>query len=95
MPAARLKAALQDDPPRVYVTSRKGITGSEYAASGELKRFVDDIKRQSGAEVMIGFGISTPKDVKDALEVGDIAVVGSAIIKEIQKSRHTTTPGLA
>ncbi|HEX5744307.1 MAG TPA: tryptophan synthase subunit alpha [Candidatus Saccharimonadales bacterium] len=86
MPRERLKAALEDDPKCVYVTSRKGITGSEYAGGGELKRFVDDIRNQSDAEVMIGFGISTPQDVKDALELGDVAVVGSAFIKELQKS---------
>lgn len=86
MPAARLSAELADDPSRVYVTSRRGITGSEYAASDELKKFADDIRHDSKAEIMIGFGIATPADVKDALEVGDIAVVGSAIIKEVQKS---------
>lgn len=86
MPPPRLKAALQDDPPLAYVTSRKGITGSEYAGSGELKRFVGDIRRSADTDIMIGFGISTAKDVKDALELGDVAVVGSAFIKAIQKS---------
>jgi tryptophan synthase alpha chain len=86
MPAARLAAQLKDDPNRVYVTSRKGITGTGYSGTRELEEFVKAIRKQSYCEVMIGFGISTPKDVKDALEIGDIAVVGSAMIKEIQKS---------
>jgi tryptophan synthase alpha subunit len=33
---------------------------------------------------MIGFGIATPSDVDDALTIGDIAVVGSAVIKSVQ-----------
>lgn len=86
MPATRLKQQLKDNPKRVYVTSRKGITGNEYTGGGGLKRFVDDVRRQSGAEVMIGFGIATPKDVEEALSIGDVAVVGSAIIKEFQKA---------
>jgi tryptophan synthase alpha subunit len=35
---------------------------------------------------MIGFGISSPADVKNALRLGDVAVVGSAIIKKLQAS---------
>lgn len=86
MPAARLAEQLKGKPNRLYVTSRKGITGNEYAGSGELKRFIGDIRAQSKAQIFVGFGISTPQDVKDALGLGDVAVVGSAFIKTIQQS---------
>jgi tryptophan synthase alpha subunit len=86
MPEERLEALLKAEPPHVYVTSRRGITGSEYAGNEELEAFVGKVKSRLAASVMIGFGISTPSDVEDVLKIGDIAVVGSAIIKQLQKS---------
>lgn len=86
MPVERLEAQLAYQPARLYVTSRKGITGTEYTGGGELNKLADKIKQGSQAEVMVGFGIATPKDVEDALKIGDIAVVGSAIINHLQES---------
>jgi tryptophan synthase alpha chain len=86
MPEARLKKLLDGKPELVYVTSQRGITGNEYSGGEELKKFVANIKERSDAKVMIGFGISTAQDVKDALSIGDTAVVGSGIIKKLQAS---------
>ncbi len=86
MPEKRLAGALKFNPKTIYVTSRRGITGNEYAGTEELARFVSDIRNKSDARVMIGFGIASANDVSDALKLGDIAVVGSAIIKRLQES---------
>lgn len=87
---SRLRALLASKPPAVYVTSSQGITGNEYAPAAELKRLVAEIKQLSKAKIMIGFGISTASDVRDALNLGDVAVVGSAVIKTIQTSGVTS-----
>lgn len=86
MPEARLSVALDDNPAHIYVTSRKGITGSEYAGTEELGKFVAGIRGRSDAKVMIGFGIATAQDVQDVLKIGDVAVIGSAIIRRLQES---------
>ena len=93
MPEARLKVVLTARPARVYVTSRRGITGNEYAGGRELEQIVQAIRKASKAEVMIGFGITTPEDVRNALKLGDIAVVGSAVIKRLQESGMPKTLG--
>lgn len=80
----RLRKILALQPSALYITSQQGITGNEYAPAGQLKPFVREVRKMSQAKIMIGFGISTKSDVKDALSMGDIAVVGSAIIKIIQ-----------
>ena len=80
----RLRKVLALQPSALYITSQQGITGNEYAPATQLKPFVSQIRKLSQAKIMIGFGISTKADVKDALSMGDIAVVGSAIIKIIQ-----------
>ena len=82
----RLQAILAYNPPAVYITSKQGITGKEYAPAAELKQFVDKVRKTSKARIMIGFGIANPRDVDDALQIGDMAVVGSAVIKKTKAS---------
>ncbi len=69
----------------VYVLSRFGTTGTE----NSLGRPVDIIKRLKalhGALPILGFGISTPEHVKQALEIGAAgAIAGSACVKIIEK----------
>jgi tryptophan synthase alpha chain len=91
MPEQRLKALLQSKPSRVYVTSQRGITGNAYSGGEALKQLVADIRTQSKALIMIGFGIADAQDVTDALEVGDIAVVGSAIVRQLRSSGPEST----
>lgn len=86
MPEVRLRAELSLNPPVIYVTSSQGITGNEYTPAARLHQLVKDIKTMSKAAIMIGFGISTSGDVDDVLDIGDVAVVGSAVIKNIQTS---------
>jgi tryptophan synthase alpha chain len=86
MSEARLRAILSLKPKTLYVTSRRGITGSKYSPQQQLKQFVAGIKKLSDARLMIGFGIATPDDVRNARGLGDLAVVGSAIINKLQAS---------
>lgn len=86
MPGRRLEALIKPKPRAVYVTSQRGITGNAYSAGEELEHFVAEVRKRMVPEVMIGFGIKTPADVANALRVGDVAVIGSAIINELQAS---------
>jgi tryptophan synthase alpha chain len=91
MSEKRLQALLQTKPSTVYVTSQRGITGTVYTGTEELEQLITVVRSQSDATIMVGFGISTPQDVKDALAVGDMAIVGSAIIKRLEASDLTET----
>ncbi len=91
MPKQRLEALLEVQPQSVYVTSQRGITGNAYTGTSELEQLAAVVKQRSDANVMIGFGIRTPKDVADALQIGDAAIVGSAIITRLQSSNLTET----
>ncbi len=86
MVADRMQALLALNPPTIYVTSTKGITGNKYAPAEQLKQLVVRIKNLSNAKIMVGFGVNSAKDVKEVLAIGDIAVVGSAVIKRFQSS---------
>lgn len=73
----------------IYAISRDGVTGADNAASVEgLREVVDNVNSYGGAPVLLGFGISTPEHVRDAIAAGATgAITGSAITNII--SKHT------
>lgn len=77
----------------IYAISRDGVTGTEKASETRgLDEVVANVKRFEGAPVLLGFGISTPEHVADAIAAGAAgAITGSAITKIIEKhvSRET------
>ena len=69
-----------------YVLSRFGITGTENTFGRPVK-IINRIKELHGALPILGFGISTPEHVKQALEIGAVgAIAGSACVKIIEKN---------
>lgn len=79
----------------IYAISRDGVTGTEKASETRgLDEVVANVKRFGGAPILLGFGISTPQHVADAIAAGASgAITGSAITKIIEKhvSRETST----
>ncbi|MDR7330570.1 tryptophan synthase subunit alpha [Corynebacterium guangdongense] len=71
----------------IYAVSRDGVTGAENQASVEgLDKAVQNVERFGGAPVVLGFGISTPEHVNDAIRAGAAgAITGSALAKIVDK----------
>lgn len=78
----------------IYAVSRDGVTGTEKASETlGLDEVVNNVARFGGAPVLLGFGISTPEHVADAIAAGAAgAITGSAITGIINGhvSRETT-----
>lgn len=70
----------------VYAVSRAGVTGARTDLSADAKQLVERIRRVSDLPVAVGFGISTREDVAEVWSYADAAVVGSAIVAEIEKN---------
>ncbi|NQD38363.1 tryptophan synthase subunit alpha [Permianibacter sp. IMCC34836] len=65
----------------VYLLSRAGVTGSETAAQMPLEHLIAGLTTQQSAPAILGFGISTPDQVRGALAAGAAGViVGSALV---------------
>ncbi|OHF40312.1 tryptophan synthase subunit alpha [Corynebacterium sp. HMSC074A01] len=81
----------------IYAISRDGVTGADKAASVEgLREVVDNVRSYGGAPVLLGFGISTPQHVADAIAAGATgAITGSAIANIIAKYAEHTHPNPA
>ncbi|MDO4900602.1 tryptophan synthase subunit alpha [Actinomyces sp.] len=70
----------------VYAVSRVGVTGTERASSTVgLAQSVARLRHDAAAPVMLGFGISAPGQVAEAIAAGaDGAISGSATVKIIE-----------
>lgn len=70
----------------VYAVSRAGVTGTETASSTVgLTQSVQRLRADAAAPVMLGFGISTPEQVAEAIAAGaDGAICGSAVVKVVE-----------
>lgn len=69
----------------IYAVSRTGITGTREQMSKDAKTLVQRVRKFSSLPVAVGFGISSAEQVADVWRYADAAVVGSAIVKEIEK----------
>ena len=76
----------------VYAVSRAGVTGARTDLSGEAARLVERVRATTELPVAVGFGISTPEQVAEVWRYADAAVVGSALVAEIEK--HAGSPDL-
>jgi tryptophan synthase alpha chain len=70
----------------IYAVSRAGVTGARSDTSSGARLLVDRVRKFTDLPVAVGFGISTNAQVNDVWEYADAAVVGSAIVAEIERS---------
>lgn len=69
----------------IYVVSSLGVTGTRTEIKTDLKSIVELIKANTSTPCAIGFGISTPEQAHNMAAISDGAIVGSAIIKILEK----------
>ncbi len=72
----------------IYAVSILGITGSKLENKKNLQNYLDRVRNFSHTPFIVGFGISTRDDVTWVNKFSDGAVVGSAIIKILEKSNN-------
>jgi tryptophan synthase alpha chain len=72
----------------IYIVSRTGVTGVQADLSGSVAPTVERVRRHSNLPVAVGFGISRPEHVRAVWAVADGAVVGSAIVSEMEKTAN-------
>jgi tryptophan synthase alpha chain len=70
----------------VYCVSRTGVTGKGKMVKREVAALVKQVKKHSSLPTAVGFSISTPSQAKSIAKIADAVVVGSAIVKVIEKN---------
>ena len=72
----------------IYAVSRAGVTGAQANVSSSARVLVERVRKYTELPVAVGFGISTTSQIEDVWEYADAAVVGSAIVAEIERSKN-------
>ncbi|MCM1267923.1 MAG: tryptophan synthase subunit alpha [Bacteroidales bacterium] len=76
----------------LYVVSSLGVTGTRSEIKTDLTSIVEVIRQNTDVPCAIGFGISTPEQAAKMAGISDGAIVGSAIIKIIEKYGKEAAP---
>ena len=69
----------------LYIVSSLGVTGTRSEITTDLTSIVKVVRANTNIPCAIGFGISTPEQAKAMAALSDGAIVGSAIIKILEK----------
>lgn len=69
----------------VYYVSRTGVTGARNELRPELLRETKRLRRKIDLPLAVGFGVSTPEQVKALAGVADGVVVGSALVQLVEE----------
>jgi tryptophan synthase alpha chain len=82
---ARLRLVAERASGFIYAVSRAGVTGARAEVSSDAERLVARVRKVSKLPVAVGFGISTASQVAETWRYADAAVVGSALVAEIER----------
>ena len=69
----------------LYIVSSLGVTGTRTNITTDLDSMVSLVRKNTDIPCAIGFGISTPEQAAKYSSISDGAIVGSAIIKLLEK----------
>lgn len=69
----------------IYCVSSLGVSGVRSKITTDIGTMVELVCEVTDVPVAVGFGISTPEQAKKMASQSDGAIVGSAIIKIIEK----------
>ena len=70
----------------VYAVSRAGVTGARNESSSDAETLVERLRKHTDLPIAVGFGISNAEQIKKVWRYADAAVIGSAIVTEIERS---------
>ena len=89
----RLKLVAKYSTGFVYLVSRTGVTGEQASLSAAIAPLVRAMRAVTDLPLAVGFGISRPEHVAELATQVEAVVVGSALVRLIEK--HLDSPNLA
>ena len=88
--ADRIELVVRNIQGFVYYVSVTGVTGARRSFDDTLRVQVARVRRATALPVGVGFGISTPQQAAWIAGFADAAVVGSALVERIEKTKGNT-----
>lgn len=68
----------------IYYILLTGTTGTKETLSAGVEEKVNEIKKSVSLPVLVGFGVSGPEQARQAAQISDGVIIGSAIVKLIE-----------
>lgn len=81
----RIKAIAESAHGFLYIVSSLGVTGVRSEIKTDLASIMESVRKYAKVPAAIGFGISTPEQAKKMSDISDGVIVGSAIVRIIEK----------
>lgn len=81
---ARLRRIARESRGFIYLVALTGITGERAELPPDLVALIRDLRAVTTKPICVGFGISTPAHVAEVVRHADGAIVGSAIVRQIE-----------
>ena len=69
----------------IYIVSSLGVTGVRSEINSDIESLVARVRKNTDIPCAVGFGISTPEQAAKMAAISDGAIVGSAIVRLIEK----------
>ncbi len=89
-PPDRAEAIAKKSTGFLYCVSVAGVTGARTQLPDGLVDRIRWLKTKTDVPILVGFGISSPDQVKAVCEVADGAIVGSALVRRV--AEHAGQP---
>lgn len=80
----RLRRLAESSTGFLYLISRTGVTGAREQLPAELPELIRRVRQMTTLPLAVGFGISQPGHVSVLGRLADAAVVGSALVDELE-----------
>jgi tryptophan synthase alpha chain len=81
----RLAEVARDATGFLYLIARLGVTGPSATLDPDLAASIARVRRHTSLPLAVGFGISTPEQVRQVGRLADGVVVGSALVERLDR----------
>lgn len=89
---ARIKQIAESAEGFLYIVSSLGVTGVRSEIKTDLASIMESVKKYARVPAAIGFGISTPEQAEKMSQLADGVIVGSAMVRLVEKFGENATP---
>lgn len=91
----RLELLSQFNPPFVYCVSVTGTTGVRDLNTQAISTYLNRVKNYTQSPLALGFGISSPQQIKELHDYADGFIIGSYLVNLIEKHQDNPEEMLA
>ena len=89
---ARIKSIAESAEGFLYIVSSMGVTGVRSEIKTDLAAIMESVKKYKKVPAAIGFGVSTPEQAEKMAALSDGVIVGSAIVRIVEKYGENAAP---